>query len=219
VDTVKEFRLLILPFFIFASLIWGAALGGKLEDVKLALASDPSLTSVIVTAIGAAGLSLPLGFLLECMSSLSCRAASWLFAGKHLQACLPDVCLDRLYSITGTVPRRDSHLYVANVFVHDLVKSRRSGAFEWLTRRWTGFNAAASSSVGVIVAYPIGRCLEIPGTWSWAITTGILALALGYYAYRLFTENREMIDFLSTLSWADQTSANGSNASAAGARD
>jgi hypothetical protein len=216
VDTAKEFRFLIPSFFLFASLMWGAALGNKLEDVKLALASDPSLTSVIVATIGAAGLTLPVGFLLESISSIVCRWASWRFARKHLQACLSDACLGRLHAITGTDQRSGADLYVATVFVHDVVRSRRTGAFEWLTRRWTGFNAAASSSVGVLLAYPIGRFLGIPGTWRWIGTTALFALALAYYAYRLFTENREMIDFLSTLSWPEQTTTTSTpNAAAA----
>lgn len=192
-DENRRFRFLIPPFFLVASLIWGA----YLADVDLQDRVKGYSTETIIALAAAVGASaIPVGFLLTSISVLILRGVFGVWGGSTYEAKLPRGFLDRIWPLlkSSLSPHKKWTLYAAATFDHELLSP---GIHEWLLRRWTSFNISVHSIVAIALSHLIGRLLQIRQTPEWKLTSAAVLVVLALNAVVAWRHTMKMLDFQS----------------------
>jgi len=158
-DQDRAIRFAIPPFFLLASLLWGAHLGdfdfsawllstGNLTTEKLDFARE-LLGLLAATAVAI----VPVGFLISSLSVFLLRVIALIARRPTYEAVLDNHTLQRiwnqLHNHSHTVNQSQT-LYAVVTFDHELLKA---GIHRWLLRRWNSFNVAAHSIVALVLAH------------------------------------------------------------------
>jgi hypothetical protein len=192
-DQNREIRFLIPPFFLFASLLWGAYL-----DPCIDLAALLKPDSVDILGVIAAGsvLVIPLGFLIGSISVTILRIIFLSWKHQSYEADLSEDCLERIWSKLNTDQARDRKLtlYAAATFDHELLST---GIHEWLMRRWNSFNVSVHSCIALLLSHGMGCLFSINQDCRWWLTTLVLGSILLYTGVMAWRETMGMADFQS----------------------
>src|SRR5207245_5284322 len=146
-DQDRQIRFAIPPFFLLASLLWGAYLGG----VDLSPVLKPDTAKEILGLLAAAAVAIvPLGFLISSASILLIRLLARAFGKPTYEAVLTDAAYAKVWARIQAPSPKDGNqiLYAAATFDHELLAP---GIHTWLMRRWNAFNVAAHSSVALLL--------------------------------------------------------------------
>jgi hypothetical protein len=192
-DQVRQIRLAIPPFFLLASLLWGAYLGRF--DLPPILKPGTAKEALGLLAAAAVAI-LPAGYLISTISVMLLRGLFAMCGKPTYETVLDDATLDRIWSKLRSGQPKDAKLilYAAATFNHELLAP---GIHTWILRRWNSFNVAAHSIVALALAHALAPFISIPqGCWWWA-TTGVLIALLGWTAVIAWRETMRMIKFQS----------------------
>ncbi len=193
-DQDRQVRFAIPPFFLLASLLWGAYLGG----VDLSPLLKPDTAKEILGLLAAAAVAVvPLGFLISSASILIMRGLAALLRTPTYEACLTDVAYGHVWTWTQSSLPKDKKktLYAVATFDHELLAPE---IHTWLMRRWNAFNVAAHSAVALLGAHVMAPYFHVPQTVRWARWTAILMALLIYAAVKAWLETMAMLEFQTT---------------------
>lgn len=186
----RQIRFAIPPFFLFASLLWGAHLAGC--DLSPLFKKD----ALGLLAASAAAV-VPIGFLIGAVSVAVLKLIAKIAQVSTYEAVLSDACLDRIWGqLRSTQAKRHKSvtLFVAATFDHELLAT---GIHTWLLRRWNSFNVAAHSIVALWLAHFAARMFHMPQVCRWWTSTVILSALLFVTALEAWRETMKMIEFQS----------------------
>jgi len=193
-DQNRQIRFAIPPFFLFASLLWGAYLGGR--DLSPIL--KPGTAKEVLGLLAAAAVAIvPMGFLISTLSVTLLRVLLVLIARlPTYEASLSNSTLDRIWpQLQSTQPKdRKLTLYAAATFDHELLAA---GIHRWLLRRWNSFNVATHSIVALLLAHLVAPLFSIPQAREWWLSTLVLFGLLFLTARNAWRETMAMIEFQS----------------------
>jgi hypothetical protein len=190
-DQDRVIRFAIPPFFFFASLLWGAYLGGR--DLGFILNPEVNKEIVGILSLAAAAL-LPIGFMISALSINGMRFIFWCRGKPTYEAVLDQETLSRLWKRLQLPGKADEKktLYVAATFDHECLQE---GVHLWLFRRWQSMNLALHSSVALVLAHLFARVFQVPQTWFWGISTVFLVVLFGFNCWKAWSEVMEMLRF------------------------
>jgi hypothetical protein len=192
-DQDRQIRFAIPPFFLFASLLWGAYLAHR----DLSPIFKPETAKEMLGVLAAAAVAIiPLGFLLSTLSVMLLRLLALIARTPTYEAVLKDPVLERIWSQLKTTQAKDKKLtlYAAATFDHELLES---GIHTWLLRRWNSFNVATHSIVALLVAHVLAPIFSIPQVCTWWVSTTALVAVLFVNALCAWRETMRMIEFQS----------------------
>jgi len=188
-----EPRFAIPPFFLLASLLWGAYLGG----LDLSPVFKPDTAKEVLALLAAAAVAVvPMGYLISTLSVALLRGLVAIAKKPTYEAVLSGTTLDRIWSQLQSAQARDEKLtlYAAATFDHELLTS---GIHTWLLRRWNSFNVAAHSIVALVLAHAVAPIFSIPQVCAWWVSTLVLVGLLVFTALNAWRETMAMIKFQS----------------------
>jgi hypothetical protein len=192
-DQDRQIRFAIPPFFLLASLFWGAHLDG----VDVPAIFKPETAKEFLGLITATALMiLPIGFLIGTISVTVLTLLGSIARSSTYEASFSDSTLERIWGQLGsTQARRDNlTLYAAATFDHELVAP---GIHTWLLRRWNSFNVATNSIVALILAHAVAPIFSIKQVCAWWGSTLILIALLFFTALKAWRQTMKMIEFQS----------------------
>jgi hypothetical protein len=192
-DQDRAIRFAIPPFFLFASLLWGAHLGGC--DLSFIFKLDVAKELLGLLAAAAVAV-VPIGFLIGTISVILLRLLAWITGAPTYEAKLSDSTLDRIWRQLGSTHPKDKKLtlYASTTFDHELVDK---GIHTWLLRRWNAFHLATHSIVALLLAHLFAPVFSIAQVWTWWVSTAGLIAILFVNALCSWRETMKMIEFQS----------------------
>jgi hypothetical protein len=196
-DQDRQVRFAIPPFFLLASLLWGAYVG----ECDLSPILQPENARELLGVLAAAAVSIvPAGFLI---GTISVNVLRILFAlsGRSYEAVLDEATLKRIWkqlksNMTAERARKDQRwtLYAAATFDHELLPP---GIHTWLLRRWNSFNVAVHSITAMLLAHVAAYVFGIPQTCYWWSSTAVMSVLLVMTAVAAWRHTMWMIEFQS----------------------
>jgi hypothetical protein len=192
-DQDRQIRFAIPPFFLFASLLWGAYLGGR----DLSPIFRPETAKEVLGLLAAAAVAVvPIGFLISTLSVTLLRGLAAVFGNPTYEAVLSDSTLERVWNQLASKQTKNKKLtlYAAATFDHELLAA---GIHTWLLRRWNSFNVATHSIVALALAHAVAPIFRIPQVCAWWISTVIVVTLLLWTALNAWRETMTMIEFQS----------------------
>jgi hypothetical protein len=196
-DKDRQIRFLIPPFFLVASLLWGAYLSGQLNNDW-----TPRLA---ISTLGVIGVSaLPVGYAIGVLTIAALRGlwrVLWLcrvVPNKSYELPLSKVAIEKLWGLLDCSLVRQSRLDLcaAAVFDHAQLKPR---IHEWLIRRWNAFNISSQCVAAMLLSIPMAHALHIHifawALWRWWASIAVLVVVFVYQAYSAWRDTRNMFDF------------------------
>jgi hypothetical protein len=197
-DKDRQFRLLIPPFFLLASVVWEAYLSGDLWSY-LHATPTPSLASIF----GLVGVvTLPVGYAIGVLTMCLLRLFCCCFPNRSYEVPMSRRAMVKIRRRLE-LPK-GSHkcaLCAAAVFDHALLKM---SVHQWLFRRWTTFNICTQCATALLLSYGLGHALHVKPTCAWGIT---IALSVGFFSWQAITswkETYDMFDFVADLDVAQR---------------
>ncbi|MDD4051608.1 MAG: hypothetical protein PHR28_06905 [candidate division Zixibacteria bacterium] len=198
-DQTRQIRLLIAPFFFFATLISAQYFADTPRTLEWMNAHSSSTIAAIAGLLAAA--TLPVGFLINTVTVFLLRILFWLF-GKNYEADITKADFDLVLPHFDSV--LNNHIrsmaldkkwgcntvrimrYIAVTFDHDILYRHRHGIHEWLTRVFSVCMVSASSVVAVFLALIVICLLPISTKywWDWTIWGIIVLLSMGFWYAR-----------------------------------
>lgn len=181
-DQDRKIRIMVSPFFLFASLAFGAYLNGYyslLEKVEI---------KEIVALFGVAGvLVLPLGFVIAAVSRLVLPGVFRLFGIRKYLAHVPDAELKLICKQVGVIVPRSGSTDSFNAIVtfdHEILAD---GIHRNVMRRWTSFIISAHSAIALFAAHAVGYFIgihQLRGWWFFTMFLIVLLIANAFFAWR-----------------------------------
>lgn len=192
-DQDRQIRFAIPPFFLFASLLWGAYLSHR----DLSLIFKPETAKEVLGVLAAAAVAIiPMGFLISTLSVMLLRLLALIARTPTYEAELEDSTLERIWSQLKSAHAKDKKmtLYAATTFDHELLSA---GIHTWLLRRWNAFNISTNSIVALLLAHVLAPIFSIPQVCTWWVSTVVLVVVLSVNALCAWRETMRMIEFQS----------------------
>src|SRR6266446_7888373 len=156
-DQDRQIRLAIPPFFLFASLLWGAYLSHR--DLSPIL--KPETAKEVLGLLAATAVAIvPVGYLISTISVNVLRLLAVIARKPTYEAVLDEATLERIWKQlkTSQPTNKMLALYAAATFDHELLAT---GIHMWLFRRWTSFNIAVHSIVALVLALLVAPVFSI----------------------------------------------------------
>ena len=177
-DQLRELRLLLPPFFFFASLASGAYLDPKFQLLcKLHQFKDSQ--AIVIASVGAA--TVPVGFLIGIISMMLLTALSRRTRWQQWDVPHCESTVSAMWRRLG-IPRQ-KRLDLQAVSTFDRVVIHKE-ILDWLVRRWTAFLVSVNSIVALLLGIVVvSRLLGIDPPRFWYSTMfaacGLLILHAG----------------------------------------
>jgi len=197
-DDVRKIRLLIPPFFLIGSLLWGlwcdhqTSLNTLMPGIKL---DDPiALLSLIA---GGGLIVVTFGFLLGTITIFFLRTIFKCFGKNHEVAVSGDAMqrIQKHLSIPDELCNKKNEFFTGVAFDHETLKNEKEGIHLWLVRRWSGFNISANSTTALILSLLFGKFLGIEITSDWLLTLIPIILLLVWSATMAWLDSMGMVEF------------------------
>jgi hypothetical protein len=192
-DQDRQIRLAIPPFFLLASLLWGAHLGG----LDLSPVLKPDTAKEVLGFLAAAAVAiLPVGFLISTISVTLLGVVAAICRKPTYEAVLDPATLRRIWDKLQSKQPESAELvlYAAATFDHELLPA---GIHTWLLRRWNHFNVAVHSIVALALAHAVAPVVSIPQGWAWFTTSAISISLLSWTGFKAWRQTMGMIEFQS----------------------
>src|SRR5713226_7517068 len=189
-DQDRQIRFAIPPFFLFASLLWGAYLAHR----DLSPIFKPETAKEVLGVLAAAAVAIiPVGFLISTLSVMLLRLLALIARTPTYEAVLEDSALEHIWSQLKSTQAKDKKLtlYAAATFDHELLAE---GIHTWLLRRWNSFNVATHSIVALFLAHAVARIFKISQVPGWWVSTLVVVGVLFFAAFNAWRETMSMIE-------------------------
>lgn len=196
-DKDRQFRMLIPPFFLFASVLWEAYLSGDLGRYvqRMANNTDPNSLKSVLSILGVLGVAtLPIGYAIGVftLSFLRSLRVLPLFPHRAYDVPISKHAMEKIWQKLGiSKESKQSALCVAAVFDHVLLQRP---IHEWLFRRWTTFNICTQCATSLVFSYALGSAFNVRPTLWWWITIGALFGIFIWQSIASWCETYEMFD-------------------------
>ncbi len=197
-DKDRQIRMLIPPFFLFASVLWESYLSGDLWQYLHGSTNSTGAGSIksILSLLAVLGVAtLPIGYAIGVLTLSALRMLSWLSLFPHGTYDIPisEGAMEKIWSKLGFEKEspRKSVLCAAAAFDHVLLKP---GIHEWLFRRWTTFNICTQCAMALVLSYGLGHALHVQATCKWWLTIGVSIVLFIWQAVTSWCETYEMFD-------------------------
>jgi hypothetical protein len=197
-DKDRQIRMLVPPFFMIASVLWGAYLSNNLVSLIHATAGDEanSVRSVLaVLGVGAA--TLPAGYAIGAVTIFGLRVfLPRLFPLRNYEIPISPKTMEEIRQRLRVPAAMTSNLCAAATFDHVELHPK---IHEWLLRRLNSFNISVQCVMALLLSIPLGLAFHIPfwewDMWVWWATTVGLSIILIWNAVAAWRECRMMFDF------------------------
>jgi hypothetical protein len=191
-DQDRAIRFAVPPFFLFASLLWGAHLAG----CHLSWLFQPDIAKELLGLLAAAAVAVPVGFLIGTLTLVVLRAMALVAGTPTYEAKLSDQTFDNIWKQLKTSQGKDKKwtLYAAATFDHELLPE---GIHKWLLRRWNAFNVSAHAIVALLLAHALAPIFPIQQSCQWWGSTLAVAALLLVNALFARRETMRMVEFQS----------------------
>lgn len=187
-DPDRQIRFAIPPFFLLASLLWGAHLSGR----NLSPIFKPETAKEVFGLLAAGAVAIvPMGFLISILSVTLLRVLAAIAGSPTYEAVLSKSTLERIWGqlqSTLAIDKKLTH-YAATTFDHELLAPGM--------RRWNSFNVATHSIVALGLAHLVAPIFSINQLCAWWISTLALVALLLVTALNAWRETMKMIEFQS----------------------
>jgi hypothetical protein len=198
-DKERQLRLLIPPFFVVASLLWGAHVAGLWYPYfhSACVHEDASLNSIKLwlSLVGLIGVTtLPAGYLIGMVTIGFLRSVGKLFPLKRYDLTVRnDGTIDLIWKHLRMSRTPDLDFYAATFFDHAFVQNR---IHEWQVRRWTAFNISTQSVTALVLSILLGHALGLylKMLW-WSIPVCLLIALLIVHSWVTWLESARMFHF------------------------
>lgn len=190
-DQDRQIRFVIPPFLLFASLLWGAHLGGR--DLSPILKPEAAKDLLGVLAAAAASI-IPVGFLIGTISVLVLRGIARIARTQTYEAHLNDAALQMVWEQVRPGESRDrkATLYAVATFDHELLAP---GTHGWIVRRWNAFYVSTNSCVALLLAHALAVPVCVAQTWRWGTSTAVVVVMLAVHAFNAWHDTMAMLEF------------------------
>jgi hypothetical protein len=200
-DRNRQFRLLIPPFFLVASVVWESYCSEQLQCyLNTGASSGFASLKIVLALLGVVGVAtLPVGYAIGVLTMAMLRSLSFAFPQGSYEVPLSPEAMTR---IRTKLELRDfeqkSALSIVAVFDHAVIKEP---VHEWLFRRWTTFNICVQCAVALTLSAGLGHLLKVQATWTWGITVILLIGLFTCQGVRSWKESRDMFDLVTDGDW------------------
>ena len=100
---------------------------------------------------------------------------------------------------------RSQELFAGAAFAYDVLLKDHAGVHQWMFRRLTAFNIAATSICGLLLSFLFGHCVVgITWTLAWCFPVVVFAFILGVTAWVAWHDAMDMFDFMISLESAKE---------------
>jgi len=190
--------MLVPPFFMLASVLWGAYLGADLNSLlHIPTGTEPaSVKSVLaVLAVGAA--TLPAGYAIGAVTIFALRVLlRRLFPLRSYEIPIAPRAMTEIRRRLHVPTTMTSNLCAAATFDHVQL---HPWIHDWLLRRWNSFNISVQCVTALLLSIPLGLAFHVNfwqlNMWVWWATTIGLSVVLVSNAVVARRECRMMFDF------------------------
>jgi hypothetical protein len=187
-DKDRQFRLLIPPFFLLASLVWEAYLGGSLCRY-LNTTTAPNVASIF----GVVGIAtLPLGYAIGVLTMCVLRLFWPFFPNKSYEVPVSKAAMKKIRDKLAISEGSDS-LSTAALFDHEFLPS---STHQWLFRRWSTFNICTQCVTALVLSYFFGLAFGVKPTCVWWLTIVLSTSVFVWQATTSWRESRKMFDLM-----------------------
>lgn len=205
-DPTRQIRLLIPPFFFFASILSAIFFSNMVESLDwIRKQSLPGLVG-IVALIGIA--TVPLGFFFSTATHIFLRL--FRIFGWNYENGLSEGDLNRIWPLLGTRLERDARIktyitgvrktscetrhYVAATLDHGILYNHARGIQEWVMRAYTAFWVSACSVVALVLSLVV--IVQLVCTpWEWWVWYAIVLVILLAGAFLARHDTLRMTEF------------------------
>lgn len=207
-DPIRQIRLLIAPFFFFASLITAGLLSSNIAKLWPG-EIDPGLGQIAGLA-GIVGISvLPFGFLISTISMLMLRLF-FIKSDGFYQSRLSEEELDLIWPKLKTTLKRkiyskfngkrektpgSTKLKALVTFDHGIIYKESPGVFEWLTRTYTAFVVSVNSAIALALSFVVIIIINLCPPWPWWVISIVIFLTMVIGALSARRDNINVFKF------------------------
>jgi len=213
VDKDRQIRLLIPPFFLLASVLWGAYLSGDLGAFLHPTGDGAATLKSILSIVAVAGVAtLPLGYAIGVLTITILSIFSRLFPQHAFDVPVSDAAMKAIWKKLGLSEQpRDRARYGTAVFDHYLLKTP---VHQWLFRRWSAFLIASQCAFALALSIPFAHALHVHMTRKWLFTVLLVIAVFIWHARVTWREAYKMFDLVtSTDSLTHEHTASNSRSS------
>jgi hypothetical protein len=181
-DKDRQLRFLIPPFFVVATLLWGAYLSGQLWPY-LHDATNFKLGISILGVIGFA--TLPAGYFIGTVTITILKFLGIFRRSEHLnfEIQASKISMEEILKLFDKT-NLNHYLYhcAFSAYMHALV---RPEIREWMLRRWNACNVAAQCVTAILMSIPLAHAFHIQvfacAVWKWWASIAVIA---GIFAFQ-----------------------------------
>lgn len=198
-DSDRQIRLLIPPFFFFASLLFGVWLTDNQYRQFVWTAEGEKLAAA--GAVVAASL-LPVGFVISSLTFVLLRIVFWP-TGRSFETHLSAAALKEVWPrLRTTLTLKQEHsFYAAITLDHELLAP---GLHAWIMRRWNAFLICVQGCTALLLAHVVGYRLGLGHPRPWCMASATLFILLAVNAVAAWRGTMEMIEFQAHRMLADK---------------
>jgi hypothetical protein len=212
-DEARTIRFYVAPVLFLMSVVWGAWFDYPTKhQLILDHLKVENLPNLIGLAAGGGFVVFAFGYiigtltyailrLLFCLKAWCCGGSRYHEAGFALSD------LKNIWKKTGHPGADDpqqelwkQEISAVVVFDFGIIRANYEGVHQWLVRRWNAVSIGATSVVGLLLSFPIGRCVFcISFSWAWCAPVMGLIVACFYVAYCAWGDGRRMVSFMAQM--------------------
>ena len=189
-DPDRQIRLLIPPFFFFASILMGTLL----TDNSIRQWASSASGEQLVAAGGAIVASLlPVGFVISSVTHLLLRAV-FLPTGHSFETNLSSDALLAMWPKLGTaLPMERGRTFSAAITLdHELLSP---GMHSWIRRTWNVFLISAQGCMALVLVHVLAYQLRLEQPTRWLMGSSFLFLVLALNAVLTWRRTMDMLEF------------------------
>lgn len=196
-DTNRQIRFIVAPFFFFSSIMWGAYLAGIDLGCALGIKDWENLVAIIALV---SIIVFPIGFMINAITALAVRYIYWLAKKRSYDANISDDAIKRIWPLLDTnlildeAKKKEWEFHTAATYDHELLDK---GIHEWIMRTWSYFTIAANSCGAIVLSHIAGIIMGISLDYRWVLTSTIVLFILGISGWHSRKRIKEMIEFQS----------------------
>jgi len=216
-DEERKIRFLVAPILFVASVLWGAWWDHSARELMEQVLTDhtdhPDWSKVISLIAGGGFAVFVAGYVIGTLTTFFLGA---LFQIGHrvgfTKSQFQDISMsDGAFDIVWKrleAPKewaRSQELFAGAAFAYDVLLKDHAGVHQWMFRRLTAFNIAATSICGLLLSFLFGHCVVgITWTLAWCFPVVVFAFILGVTAWVAWHDAMDMFDFMISLESAKE---------------
>jgi len=203
-DEERRIRFLVSPALFIASLFIGAWSDPMAHDWIERIIEKSEWSKLVELAAAGGAVVFAGGYVFGTISYFFlrlvflCRPRHW---GRFHEVAFSDKSFGQVWDLIGAPGEldRSQELSAGAVFDFDVLRNRYKGVHQWLFRRWSAFNIAASSITALALSFPAGNFIGIPWSLAWFLSVGIFIVFLWFVMFWAWRDTMRMARFMASI--------------------